>query len=265
MGALSRLTFAVIGAIAAAAVVRGAQPADGPYLVEVDAVVVDDSGRAVTGLRQDDFQIREDGRPVELKTFEAVADTGDAGRGGARSIVLLLDDSGIGTGNTFSIQSIARMFVAKMAPPDEFSVIRLNNRRDEAFGDRLEALLRIQVYRSDALPFFGRETRENALRAFAKVARTLEPIEHRRKALVCVGIPEVCGMNAPSGRYELLWKFWVDAVGALSRSNASVYSLEPNGPPRQNAITRDAIAEISGGEVFRNITEMTRPIDVVRR
>src|SRR5215831_15959614 len=127
MRALPRLAFAVISAMAAAAAARGAQSAAGPYLVEVDAVVVDDSGRAVTGLRQDDFQIREDGRAVELKTFDAVADTGDAGRGVARSIVLLLDDSGIGTGNTFSIQSIALMFFSRMAPPVEFCVTRLNN------------------------------------------------------------------------------------------------------------------------------------------
>ena len=89
-----------------------------------------------------------------------------------------------------------------MAPPDEFSVVRLNNRRDEAFGDRLEALLRISEYRSDALPFFGRETVENALRAFAKVSRTLEPIEHRRKALVCIGVPEVCGIGGADQAHE---------------------------------------------------------------
>ncbi|HKF65479.1 MAG TPA: VWA domain-containing protein [Vicinamibacterales bacterium] len=265
MGALSRLTFAVIGAIAAAAVVRGAQPADGPYLVEVDAVVVDDSGRAVTGLRQDDFQIREDGRPVELKTFEAVADTGDAGRGGARSIVLLLDDSGIGTGNTFSIQSIARMFVSRMAPPDEFSVIRLNNRRDEAFGDRLEALMRISEYKADALPFFGRETVENALKVFAKVSRTLEAIEQRRKALVCIGVPAVCSMTVPASRNSLLWRYWVDAIGAMARSNSSLYSLEPNGVSGSAKFITDSIADASGGDVFRNTSDVTRVIDIVRR
>ena len=265
MGALSRLTFAVIGAIAAAAVVRGAQPADGPYLVEVDAVVVDDSGRAVTGLHQDDFQIREDGRPVELKTFEAVADTGDAGRGGARSIVLLLDDSGIGTGNTFSIQSIARMFVSRMAPPDEFSVIRLNNRRDEAFGDRLEALMRISEYKADALPFFGRETVENALKVFAKVSRTLEAIEQRRKALVCIGVPAVCSMTVPASRNSLLWRYWVDAIGAMARSNSSLYSLEPNGVSGSAKFITDSIADASGGDVFRNTSDVTRVIDIVRR
>ena len=265
MGALSRLTFAVIGAIAAAAVARGAQSADGPYLVEVDAVVVDDSGRAVTGLRQDDFQIREDGRPVELKTFEAVADTGDAGRAGARSIVLLLDDSGIGTGNTFSIQSIARMFVSRMAAPDEFSVIRLNNRRDEAFGDRLEALMRISEYKSDALPFFGRETVENALKVFAKASRTLEAIEQRRKALVCIGVPAVCSVTVPASRSSLLWRYWVDAIGAMARANSSLYSLEPNGASGSAKPITDSIADATGGDVFRNTSDITRVIDIIRR
>jgi len=265
MRALPRLAFAMIGAFAAAAVARGAQSAEGPYLVEVDAVVVDDSGRAVTGLRQDDFQIREDGRAVELKTFDGVADTGDAGRGVARSIVLLLDDSGIGTGNTFSIQSIARMFVSRMAPPDEFSVIRLNNRRDEAFGDRLEALMRISEYKADALPFFGRETVENALKVFAKVSRTLEAIEQRRKALVCIGVPAVCSMTVPASRNSLLWRYWVDASATMARSNSSLYSLEPNGVSGSGKFINDSIADASGGEVFRNASDITRVIDIVRR
>ena len=256
------LVAAIVASVAAVAALAG-QPAQTTYLVEVDAVVIDDAGKPVTGLKQDDFQIKDDGKRVELKTFEEVRET-DA-RAVSRSIVLLLDDSGVGAGNTLTIQQIARTFVAKMAPQDEFSVIRLSNRRDEAFGDRLEALLRIQEYRSDAVPFFGRETRENALQAFAKVARTVEAIEHRRKALVCIGVADVCTIPEPSGRFELLWKFWVDTMGAMGRSNASVYSLEPSGAPRRNSITGGTIAEVTGGEVFLNTTDLTRPIEVVRR
>ena len=88
MRAAAGLTLAFVGAIAATVIARGVQPTDSPYLVELDAVVADDSGRAVTGLRQEDFQVKEDGRPVALKTFEAVADTGASGRAVARSIVL---------------------------------------------------------------------------------------------------------------------------------------------------------------------------------
>jgi VWFA-related protein len=265
MRTLLALAVAVSGAVAAVVIVRAAQSADSPYLVELDAVVVDDSGRSVTGLRQEDFQVKEDGRPVDLKTFDAVADTGNVGRGVARSIVLLLDDSGIGAGNTLSIQSIARMFVSRMAAPDEFSVVRLNNRRDEAFGDRLEALMRISEYKSDALPFFGRETIENALKVFARVSRTLEPIEQRRKALVCIGVPDVCSMMEPASRASILWRYWVDAMGAMARANATLYSLEPNGVPGSAKPVNGSIADATGGEVFRNTSDITRLIDIVRR
>ena len=263
MHARFAIPLAVAGLLMAGATIRAGQSPAATYLVELDAVVLDDAGKPVTGLKQEDFDVKDDGKRVELKTFDAVADTET--RRVTRSIVLLLDDSGVGAGNTLAIQTIARVFVAKMAGPDEFSVIRLNNRRDEAFGDRLEALLRISEYRSDAVPFFGRETLENTLLAFSKVARTIEAIEHRRKALVCIGVAEVCSIQEPSGRTSLIWRYWVDAMGAMGRANASVYSLEPNGGSRRNAMTGGSIAEATGGEVFINTTELTRPIDIIRR
>lgn len=259
------MKIAMAALIVSGAAVLAAQkaPATATAIVEVDAVVTDDAGKPVTGLTQNDFDVKDDGKRVEVKTFEAIAETGQ--RLVPRSIVLLLDDSGVGAGNTLAIQQIARMFVARMAAPDEFSVVRLNSRRDEAFGDRLEALLRISEYRSDALPFFGRETMENALQVFAKVSRTLEPIEHRRKALVCVGVADVCGIQEPSGRTSLVWKYWLAAAGAMSRSNTSLYSLEPNGASRRMNLSGATIADATGGEVFPNTSDVTRPIEIVRR
>jgi VWFA-related protein len=255
----------VLGAIGATSGASQDQPAQAQYLVELDAVVLDGDDRPVTGLRQEDFQIKEDGHVVDLKTFEAVADTNE-GRRVSRSIVLLLDDSGVGTGNTLPIQTIARMFVARMAAPDEFSVVRLNNRRDEAYGDRLEALLRISEYRSDAMPFFGRETLENALKSLAKVSRTVEAIEHRRKALVCIGLSAVCNIVEPSsGRSSLLWRYWVDAIGAMARANASVYSVMPNGLSSRVELASGSIADTTGGEGFKNTNDISRVIDIIRR
>jgi len=257
------LPLAVAVLVAAGIVVRAGQPQQATYLVELDAVVTDDDGKPVAGLTQDDFEVKEDGKRVELKTFDAVAETRE--RLVQRSIVLLLDDSGVGSGNTLAIQSIARTFVARMAAPDEFSVVRLNNRRDEAFGDRLEALLRIAEYRSDALPFFGRETVENALKVLAKVSRTLEPVEHRRKALVCIGVAAVCGMTEPDGRSSLIWRYWLDAAGAMARANTSLYSIEPNGASGRARLPGASIANATGGEVFINTTDVTRPIEIIRR
>jgi VWFA-related protein len=256
---------AVLGAIAATVVASQDQAASSPYLVELDAVVLDGADRPVAGLRQEDFQIKEDGRIVDVKTFDAVADSDRGDTSVPRSIVLLLDDSGIGSGNTLAIQTIARMFVSRMGAPDEFSVIRLNNRRDEAFGDRLEALLRISEYRSDALPFFGRETLENALRTLAKVSRTLEAIEHRRKALVCIGVSSVCNVVEPSGHSSLLWRYWLDAVGAMARANGAVYALVPNGLSPRVELVSGSMADTTGGEVFKNTNDVGRVIDIVRR
>ena len=265
---MRRLVFVVgviLCAIVANAVAFQDPPTQGPYLVELDVVVLDGDDRPVAGLRQEEFQIKEDGRLIEVKTFDAVADT-NPGRSTARSIVLLLDDSGVGTGNTLAIQTIARMFVARMGAPDEFSVVRLNNRRDEAFGDRLEALLRISEYRSDTLPFFGRETLENALTSLAKVSRTLEAIEHRRKALVCIGLSSVCNIAEPSsGRGSLLWRYWVDAIGAMARANASLYSVMPNGLSSRAELANGSIADTTGGEGFRNTNDIGRVIDIIRR
>lgn len=254
-----------LAAIAQGAMFASQEPATAQYLVELDAVVLDDDDKPVSGLKQEDFQVKEDGHVVELKTFDAVADIAGR-RPPQRSIVLLLDDSGVGVGNTLVVQTIARMFVARMAAPDEFSVVRMNNRRDEAFGDRLEALLRISEYRSDALPFFGRETVENALRSVAKVSRTLEPIEQRRKALVCIGVSAVCNVIEPtSGKSSLIWRYWVDAIGAAARANASVYSLTPNGLSARSEVARGSISDMTGGEGFRNTNDIGRIIDIVRR
>jgi len=257
------VTARFAAALFAIGVAAAAAQQQAVYLVEVDAVVTDDAGKPVVGLKQEDFDVKDDGKKVEVKTFDAVAETG--GRLVARSIVLLLDDSGFGAGNTLPVQQIARTFVARMAAPDEFSVIRLSNRRDEAFGDRLEALLRISEYRSDAMPFFGRETLENALQVLAKVSRTLEPIEHRRKAIVCIGVPDICGVQEPTGRTSLVWRFWIDAATAMARANASLYSLEPNGAPRRSNLTANSVAEATGGQVFLSTTDVGRTIDIVRR
>jgi hypothetical protein len=44
----------------------------GVNVVEVDVVVTDTKGQPVRGLKQGDFEILEDGKPVELATFSAV-------------------------------------------------------------------------------------------------------------------------------------------------------------------------------------------------
>ena len=44
----------------------------GINVVEVDIVVVDDNGEPIRDLRQQDFHVEEDGRPVDIASFAAI-------------------------------------------------------------------------------------------------------------------------------------------------------------------------------------------------
>src|SRR5438132_13850901 len=88
-------------------------------------------------------------------------------------------------------------------------------------------------------------------------------VEYRRNALVGIGVANVFCIQLPNGPLSLILKFWIDAAGAMSRANASLYSLEPYGASRR--VSGGTIVEATGGEVFINATDVTRPIDIVRR
>jgi hypothetical protein len=54
-------------------------------------------------------------------------------------------------------------------------------------------------------------------------------------------------------------------MGTMARSNSSLYSLEPNGVGGSGKPVSGSIADATGGEVFRNTSDMARVIDIVRR
>src|SRR5580693_4159120 len=72
----------------------GSKPVDPrTTFLELDAVVLDKNDRPVRGLQQGDFQVKEDGRPVTVTSFNEVSAAGIAGQADGRSVVLLLDDN----------------------------------------------------------------------------------------------------------------------------------------------------------------------------
>ena len=111
----------------------------GVTVVEVDVVVTDKSGRPVRGLRREDFEISEDGSPVEIATFSAV-DVPEAPRhsvippadrsGSAfasnesaddgRVMLIVLDDVQVSftSGRMATVKSIARRAVERLGPAD---------------------------------------------------------------------------------------------------------------------------------------------------
>src|SRR5262245_40873109 len=164
-------------------------------LVELDVTVVDKTGAVVSDLRPGDFEVKDDGKTVDIKTFEAVTMDGSSPDTN-RQIVLLLDDT-VPVEGTPVMQLMANAVLSRSRPADEVTVVRLNNDRDEPFGDLETAMSRISGYRAGAAPFQRRGTAERALKVVASISRQLEAVEHRRKLIVCVGWPNVCNVLEP--------------------------------------------------------------------
>ncbi|MEO8361824.1 MAG: hypothetical protein ABI672_17445, partial [Vicinamibacteria bacterium] len=74
---MSHLTSLVLGLATCASLTNARQTAPlsikpaTAQLVAVDVVVTDRKGRAVTDLRQEDFELYEDNRPVQVSGFQA--------------------------------------------------------------------------------------------------------------------------------------------------------------------------------------------------
>jgi VWFA-related protein len=229
-------------------------------LVELDAVVVDSNDRPVRGLHQEDFQIKEDGRAVAVTSFAEVSASGIAGRTDGRSVVLLLDDTGIGPTGTIIVQNIARLFLSRARPADAVAVVRLTHRDDEAITPLLIARERVDEYRARSLPYFGRETIEESLRTLTRVSRQLESIEHRRKAVVCIGRRSLCDLYLEAPENSLVWRDWRDAVSATSRANVSLYVVDPAGVNGQLDLGH-GLVEHTGGADFVRSNNFERAVD----
>jgi len=223
-------------------------------LVDVDVVVTDDDGKPVTGLKKDDFDVREDGKPVELKTFVSLATSEDMSV--PRSMVILLDDVTMPTETVSAVKALATYLALQARPIDDLSVIRFRNQDDEPFGDRRAALARIQQYQGAPLKYAPAGAPEDVLRLIASVSKKLESTGRRRKILVCIGAPRICAVREP-GRFAGGWFYgdWTTAISIAARANLSMYSVLA-APAR---FSGDGIVEATGGLIFRNASDF-RPL-----
>jgi VWFA-related protein len=225
-------------------------------LVDVDVVVTDGEGRPVTGLKKEDFDIREDGKPVALQTFMARTDTEADDDDTGRSMVILLDDVTMPRESVNAVKAIATYLAMQARPTDELGVIRFRKLDDEPFGDRRVALERIAEYQGALVRYAPAGSPEDVLKLVASVSRKLESTGRRRKILVCIGAPRICSVTH-LGRFGggSFYEDWVDAVGAAARANLSMYSLLAL-PAR---VSGEGIVEVTGGTIFRGASDF-RPI-----
>jgi hypothetical protein len=168
-------------------------------------------------------------------------------------VVLLMDDIGVPISGTSAMQQIAPVVLSPLGQGDEISVVRLSSRLDEAFGDVRAARDRIDGYRGGVQPFSSRDTPETVLKAVAKIARQLESIDHRRKVILCLGLPFVCDVSEPAlGGTSPIWPAWVAAISATARANAAVYCIDPTGVRGGFNPSSNGLVQETGGRVFAN-------------
>jgi VWFA-related protein len=249
---MTRWIPSLVLAVAAATASQRPQPAPSPAdLVEIDVVALDRRDQPVTDLRREDFRIRDDGKAVEVKTFSQVTALGSSAPDDGRVVTLLMDDIGVPVTGTSPMQQIAPVVLSPLGDGDEVSVVRLSSRSDEAFGDIRTARDRIDGYRGGAVPFSVRDTPETMLKAIAKIARQLESIDHRRKVILCLGLPSVCDVSEPPlAGTSPIWSSWVEAITATARANASVYCVDPTGARGGLNLSGNGLVQLTGGKIF---------------
>lgn len=216
-------------------------------LVTVDVVVVDKQGQPVHGLTQKDFTLKEDGKSLEVVTFQDVSPATDADDYQPRSLTIFLDDAVASSGITEGVRTLSRGVLQFANPKDEASVVRLNKPRDEPFGDRRLAEERIAGFRAGAYPFIGYNTQRDALHRIADVANQLAPGSQGRKILLCIGSTVVCNIDEPTrSSASNLWDPWMSAMSAAARANLSVYAIVPGRPN----FRKGGLVDLTGGTLF---------------
>jgi VWFA-related protein len=250
------------------AAVAAGQPSQtfrsGVDLVEVDAVATSTDGKIVRGLSREDFEIREDGQPVEIKTFAAMdADRATSDAEG-RLVVLLLDDLVTPPVWTTHIKGIAHDFANHMAPHDVAAVVMLNASATKTTTNRAEIAATIESFRYEASKIIpGDAVRRHALDQIRGLMQRLEPVKHRRKLLVCIGAPSLFMPTEPIGSAGLAYSpEWTDALAEASRANVSLYLIDPAGLTETRPEDAMSFAEATGGRAYSS-NELARVVQQV--
>jgi len=227
----------VLAAAAALVALQTALPAQAPPaqrlrsgvdLVLVDMVVVDRGGRPLHGLRQEDFQVFEDGRPKPIESFIEIS--ADAGDQDGRLVAILLDDVSVSPTLTVRVKSIARGFVERMGPHDEIGIVKLNGDTGRTTRDREALLGQIDGYLPGVGVGLGGRWGEHTLDTIADLAAQFAAAEHPRKTLVCIGSSSLFNVREPEpSAFGLVRPSWFDALRAAARHNVSVYVIDPRG------------------------------------
>lgn len=237
-------------------------------LVVVSAIVVDRDRQPIQGLSKEDFEVREDGKPVPVTTFLPMNAASQGPQEGGRYLVLLLDDVMAAQSRAWRIKDIARMFADRMGPRDVGAVVRLNGGASKTAQGPAAMRSAIEQFQTAPKPLAPAEfTVEHALETVASLSRALAQVPHRRKTLVFIGASPLFGATRGGlpGTPRTVSPEWRAAVREASRHNVAFYVIDPaglTGTAQQYDDTLGFAGE-TGGLAFVNTNFFERSVEHV--
>jgi Ca-activated chloride channel family protein len=231
----------LIAVIATMASVPLAQQRDGnPFsiavnveLVVFNVTVVDAKGHHIAGLKSSDFRVSEDGRPLNIRFFEA----GDA----PASVGLLIDNSGSMRNKRGAVHEAALDFVNASSARDEMFVLYFDERVHMGLPSGIAFTNDVNRMRSvfDGMAPGGKTALYDALAAgLAHIASGTR----ERRALIVFSDG---GDNASRHRLD-------DVLQTARGSSATIYTIgmyDADDPDKNPGVLRK-IAETSGGRAY---------------
>lgn len=220
-------------------------------LAVFDLLVVDKKGRAVTGLKPEDFIVREDGKLQEIGTF---ALGNDANR--PRSIVLIIDYSGSQRPYLQNSVAAAKVLVDKLGPQDRMAIVTddvsllVDFTKDKSrLKSNLDSLEQSALWNRK----FGRSAQYSALLA---TLRELMAGEERPIVLFQTDGDELMWLQPmvesrqrfPNGRAKEF--SLTDIVAAAQKTRTTIYTIIPGFrfigvPPDQQIARAKQVGEIT--------------------
>ena len=202
-------------------------------LVVLNATVRDQKGRAASDLREQDFEIFEDGVRQSIRLFRHEDIPVAVG--------LVIDHSGSMRPKLASVTAAARTFIQSSSPDDQMFVVNFNENvtlglpADMAFTNRAEDL----TYAISNTPATGKTALYDAV---WKAREWLAGGNRDKKVLIVISDG---GDNASAHTLA-------DVLQAGNKSNIQVYTIgifDPDDPDKNPAVLRQ-LALATGGEAF---------------
>ncbi len=257
--------------------------------VQVSVVVTDESGRPVSGLTEDDFEISEGGRPAAITTFSAVdiplertstvaresdvlSNDGPPGR----VYVIAFDD--MGATDALRSRHFLRGFIDRYFRPNDSAAVILTTRGLAGTGQDftrnrallVESLERFTGGSTADSPWMREKNFMGSFLGLVKVMTTL-PVARKTLILVSSRIPGDADLvrSARTSRIGRMFSEvnpeFLEAISLATRNNIVVYPIDPAGlttettpagsfdtTAMESRTSLDALAEITGGFALSN-------------